>query len=89
MAQPLTITRTGYFTCSLSCLLLPFSIFLIFPISTGDCKAWISFSPTRLMYLCFLSVLLGLTGMLSFSQEVALPSSSLPYLVCRFSHYTA
>jgi len=89
MAQPLTITRTGDFTCSLSCLILPFSIFVIFPISTGDCKAWISFSPTRLMYLCFLSVLLGLTGILSFLQEVALPSSSLPFSVCRFSHDSA
>jgi hypothetical protein len=29
----LTITRTGDFTCSLSCLLLQFSIFLIFPVS--------------------------------------------------------
>ena len=69
MTQALTITRSGDFTCSLSCLLLPFSIFLIFPISTGDFKACISFPPRRLMYLCFLSVLLGLTGIVSFFKK--------------------
>jgi hypothetical protein len=79
MAQPLTIARSGDFTCSLSCLLLPFSIFLTFPISTGDFKAWISFSSTRLMYLCFLSVLLALTECRPFLQEVTLPSSFLPF----------